>query len=199
MWMLYLNILWLLFTLLGLGIFGLFPATVSVFAVIRQLLQKKEPAIFKTFLQTYKQEFLKANGMGFVLFVFIYLLYMNLLFLDRIPSSLFTLFQIGWWFAAIIFFILLLYIFPVYVHFDLKFFQIFKHALIIGIVSSLANLLIIIGFVILFFVYKWLPGLIPTFGISLVALLLMFAGLFAFDRIQEKQEKLSEQQEQGDE
>lgn len=199
MWLLYLNLLWILFTLLGLGILGIFPATVSMFTVIRQLLQKKEPAIFKTFFQTYKEEFFKANGVGLVLFIITYLLYMDFLFLDKIPSSLFSIFQIGLLIATIIFLIVLLYIFPIYVHFDLKFFQMFKHALIIGIISPLANLLIIIGFVILFFVYKWVPGLIPTFGISLVAFLLMFSGLFAFNRIQEKQEELSNQEEQSDE
>lgn len=199
MWLLYLNLLWLLFTLLGFGVFGLFPATVSMFAVIRQLLQQKDLAIFKTFFQTYKQEFFKANGVGLVLFIITYLLYMDLLFLDHIPSSLFAFFQIGLLIATIIFIIVLLYIFPVYVHFDLTFLQTFKHALIIGIFSPLANLLTIIGFIVLFFIYRWLPGLIPTFGISLIALLLMFSGLFAFNRIQEKQAKLSEQEKQSDE
>lgn len=199
MWLLYLNLLWFLFTLIGLGVLGIFPATVSMFTVIRHLLQKKDPAIFKTFFQTFKQEFFKANGVGLLIFAIIYLLYMDFLFLDHLPSSLFGVFQIGLLLAVIVFVIVLLYIFPVYVHYELSFFQMFKHALIIGVFSPLANLLIIIGFAVLYYLYKWLPGLIPTFGISLIALLLMFSGLFAFNRIQEKQEKLEESEENSEE
>lgn len=195
MWLLYLNLLWVLFSIIGLGVFGVFPATVSLFTIIRQLLQEKQSTIFKNFFHTFKQEFFRANVVGFVLALIFYLLYIDFLFLDRIPSALFKVFQIGLIVISTIFVITVLYIFPVYVHYDLKFFEKFKHAMLIGLFSPLANIMIVAGSFILFYIYKWMPGLIPVFGISLIALLLMFAGLFAFNRFQKKQEKYSEPEE----
>lgn len=192
MWLIYLNVLWILFTVLGLGLFGAIPATVSMFTVIRQLLLRQETAIFKTFFQTYKQEFLKANGLGLVLAIIAYILYMDLLFLDMIQNAFYYFFQIGLLIASIIYFITLIYIFPVYVHFKLNFFQYFKHALLIGIFSPLVNIAMIIGFVLLFFIYKWVPGLIPIFGLSVISLLITMSVTLAFERFERRQEKLNE-------
>ena len=192
MWLIYLNALWVFFTIIGLGLFGFFPATVSMFTIIRQLLLKEEKSIFKTFLLTYKQEFFKANGIGLILAVIAYVLYMDLLFLDAIQGILYNLFQIGLIFISIIFLITVIYIFPVYVHFNLKFFQNFKHAFLIGIFSPLANLAIIIGFALLYYIYKWIPGLIPAFGLGLVSLLITVSVMFAFTRFEKRQQKLNE-------
>lgn len=195
MWLIYLNILWIFFTIIGLGLFGVFPATVSMFTVIRQLLLKEETSIFKTFFRTYKQEFFKANGIGLILAIIAYILYMDLLFLDTIQGILYNLFQIGLIFISIIFLITLIYIFPVYVHFDLKFFQNFKHALLIGVFSPLINLAMIISFILLYYIYKLLPGLIPVFGFGLVNLLITVSVIFAFSRFETRQQKLNDPEE----
>src|SRR5690625_4530325 len=184
MWLVYLNILWIMFTIMGLGLFGFFPATVSMFTIIRQLLLKEETSIIKTFFQTYKREFFKANGVGLILFILAYILYMDLLFLDTIQNIFFYFFQIALIIVSILYLITLIYIFPVYVHFQLKFFQYFKHAFLIGVFSPLMNLAIIAGFVILYFIYKWIPGLIPIFGLSLVSLLITRCVMLAFNRFE---------------
>lgn len=195
MWLVYLNILWIMFTIMGLGLFGFFPATVSMFTIIRQLLLKEETSIIKTFFQTYKREFFKANGVGLILFILAYILYMDLLFLDTIQNIFFYFFQIALIIVSILYLITLIYIFPVYVHFQLKFFQYFKHAFLIGVFSPLMNLAIIAGFVILYFIYKWIPGLIPIFGLSLVSLLITRCVMLAFNRFEKRQQKLNEVEE----
>lgn len=195
MWLVYLNILWIMFTIMGLGLFGFFPATVSMFTIIRQLLLKEETSIIKTFFQTYKREFFKANGVGLILFILAYILYMDLLFLDTIQNIFFYFFQIALIIVSILYLITLIYIFPVYVHFQLKFFQYFKHAFLIGVFSPLMNLAIIAGFVILYFIYKWVPGLIPIFGLSLVSLLITRCVMLAFNRFEKRQQKLNEVEE----
>lgn len=196
MWLIYLNILWIVATIMGLGLFGFFPATVSLFTIIRQLLLKEETSITKTFFQTYKREFFKANGVGFVLFIIAYILYMDLLFLDTIQNMFFYFFQIALIIVSILYVITLIYIFPVYVHFKLKFIQYFKHAFLIGIFSPLMNLAMIAGFVFLYFIYKWLPGLMPVFGLSLVSLLITVSVMLAFNRFENRQQKLNEVEEQ---
>src|SRR5690625_6019457 len=61
----YIQILWLLFTLLGLGLLGFFPATISMLAVMRDwFLSKPDSPIFRTFWSYYKKEFIRANLFG---------------------------------------------------------------------------------------------------------------------------------------
>ena len=61
----YVNILWITFSILGLFVLGLFPATTAMFAVIRKwVLKLPDIPTFKTFTSAYKKEFLKSNVIG---------------------------------------------------------------------------------------------------------------------------------------
>jgi uncharacterized membrane protein YesL len=56
----YLNLLWIVFSVGGLIVFGSIPASVSLFTIVRKWLINKETdlPIFHTFFQNYKNEFL---------------------------------------------------------------------------------------------------------------------------------------------
>src|SRR5690625_6922967 len=72
----YVNLLWILFTILGLGIFGIFPATIALFAVTRKwVMGDRDIPVFSTFWQTFRKEFLKSTLLGWVLFVIGYMIY----------------------------------------------------------------------------------------------------------------------------
>lgn len=61
----YVNILWIAFTLIGLVFLGFFPATASLFAVVRKWIQgNNEVPIFSFFWTNYKSSFLKSNILG---------------------------------------------------------------------------------------------------------------------------------------
>src|SRR5690625_27778 len=91
--------------------------------------------------------------------------------------------------------IMTLHIFPVYVHFDLKFFNNFKHAMLIGLYSPLSTIGMILGLVIINFLFSKIPGLIPAIGISLSAAIIMACALFAFHSIDKKQQNSVEDTE----
>src|SRR5690554_99319 len=59
----YLNLLWIVFTLLGGIILGFIPSTSALFSVIRQLLRKndEEIPITKIFWTYYRKDFWKIN------------------------------------------------------------------------------------------------------------------------------------------
>src|SRR5699024_11923190 len=79
----YVNVLWFLFTFLGLVFLGAMPSTVAMFAVIRKWVTGvKEVPIFKTFLESYLTEFVKANMLGYILFGIGAQLYIDLKFLS---------------------------------------------------------------------------------------------------------------------
>lgn len=58
----YLNLLWIAFSLLGIVLFGFFPATAAMFSVVRKwIMGETDVRVFKEFWQTYRKEFWKSN------------------------------------------------------------------------------------------------------------------------------------------
>ena len=117
----YLNFLWVIFTLLGLGLFGIMPATVAMFAVVRKWnMGEKDIAIFKLFWQTYRQEFVKANVFGLILFGLGYILSIEFQIISTQTSLTYLIVRFSILAIALLYVIILLYFFPIFVHFNLK-------------------------------------------------------------------------------
>ncbi|PAD67470.1 hypothetical protein CHH83_18605 [Bacillus sp. 7586-K] len=194
MWLAYINLLWIGSVLAGLIVFGIFPATVAMFAVIRHLLLKDGTGkqILKTFAITYRKEFFKSNVIGVIYLVIGYLLYLDFQFIQNMTGASFYVFQTGMIFITIIYVISFLYIIPVYVHYHLKLLQYFKHAVLIGILSPMMTLLIVIGLSFLCFLLFLIPGLIPLVTSSTVALIMMSCALVGFRRLEGKQQTSNE-------
>lgn len=73
-----LNLIWLLFSLLGLGVLGLFPATVALFHTVRQwVLGEQDEPMLNRFWQQYKKRFLIANLAGWAFTLAGIMLYLN--------------------------------------------------------------------------------------------------------------------------
>lgn len=195
MWMMYLNLLWIIGSLVGLIIIGVFPATIALVTVMREWLAKEEEVRFtKTFITTYKREFLRSNGVGLILTAILYLLYLNFQFVLNMQGSFQTLMQIGLMIVGILFVILSLYIFPTYAHFDISFRDYFKHAFLLGVFSPLMTL-IMIGLLVLFqFILRWIPGLIPVIGVSVTFFIITSISLIAFERFETSHKVLHEKQ-----
>jgi uncharacterized membrane protein YesL len=178
----YLNILWVLFAILGLGLFGIMPATVATFTIVRKWLKMEEDIpIFKTFYSTYKKEFLKTNVIGSILAIAGLILYFNYHYLSVIENPIIHILIVSFIFMMSIFYIILcLYIVPVYVHFDLKLYQYFKYALMIGIMNIHLTIMMIVSIYLLYLLFITIPGLIPFFTSSMLALVIMGISYYAF-------------------
>ena len=189
MWLAYLNLLWMGGLAAGLFVLGLFPATVSMFAVIRGLLKRDsaENRIFHTFVSTYKKEFVKSNLIGFTIAAMGCVLYLDFLFIQNMSGVVYYILFTGLIFISLVYVISLLYIVPVYVHYDLSFFQYFRHAVLIGIVSPVITLLMLAGLAGLYLLLVSIPGLIPFITTSSVAFILMSSALIVFHRLEQKQ------------
>jgi uncharacterized membrane protein YesL len=152
----YLNLLWVAFTILGLGIFGVMPATTAVFAVTRRwALGKTDTPIFQTFWNVYRTEFFKSQLIGILLFGIGLVFYTDFKF---------TLIQDGFvsnilFFILIVFLVLFLstflFFFPIYVHYKSSWSEYIKNAFIFGIthpvyVASMFGGVIIITIIIYF-------------------------------------------------
>lgn len=109
----FLNILWISFSLLGLILFGFFPATVAMYSVVRKWMYGKEDvSIFRTFWTAYKQEFVKSNLLGLIIFTIGVILYIDFHFVIQATNSFVSILYIPFLLISFILVCMVFYIFP---------------------------------------------------------------------------------------
>lgn len=188
-----LNLLWIMFTLIGIIAFGFFPATIASFTVVRKwLFEQKEVSLFKTFAGVFKAEIIKGNMYGFLLTAIGTLLYMDLKFFQSFDGPIYLLLSYLFICLFFVYLVMMLYAFPVYVHFRLNFFQYIKHIFLIIIISPIHSIaLAALAFAVYFLMMNF-PGTVPFFGISVEVFVMMGFSLRVFRRIGNKQEAMTE-------
>ncbi|OIJ14675.1 hypothetical protein BKP37_07890 [Anaerobacillus alkalilacustris] len=187
----YVNLLWIMFTLLGGVVLGIMPATVALFAITRKWVNgQDEFPIFKTYWKYYKAEFLKSNLLGFILFVLIILLYNNFMLLQNDVIWM-DIVRYILFFLTVLFAIVVIFLFPVYVHFQLNLPQYLRDALFLGLGYPVHTVLIGVGIFLLQMLFMKLPGLIPFFAMSTISYYIMWMANTTFNHVEKKrQEKL---------
>jgi len=184
---LYIHLLWMVFTVLGLVVFGVFPATVSLFAVMRKwLLGETDLPIFPTFLSTYRQEFLKSNLLGLLLTFGGAVLYADLLALQHTSITFLQYLYFPVLFIALLYACSILHFFTMYVHYELKGLHLIKNALLFTLAMPLAGFKMAGGLVLIIYLFITFPGSIIIFGASVPAFYMMWISLKAFSQYEQK-------------
>jgi len=186
----YINLLWCLFAAAGLFIFGFMPATAALFTIVRKWLMKETSIpIWRTFYTVYKQEIWKTNILGLILAVWGALIYADFQFLLHTEG----LFRIAMTSVLLIiiclYVIILLLIFPIYVHYDLKIIGYLKYSLLLGALNIHMVLCMLAGLSAAIFLLLYLPGLLPFFSAISIACILMSGGIYCFSRIEKRKNK----------
>ncbi|MDQ0338622.1 putative membrane protein YesL [Caldalkalibacillus uzonensis] len=185
----YAQLLWLIFTLAGLGVLGFFPATAALFSVTRKWIMKQtEIPIFKHFWQIYKNDFFTANAVGYIMGIIGFALYFYLFLFQSMEGSLSIILTVLTIMLGIIYLMTLLFIMPVFVHYDLKVLQFVKYAFIIAVSSPLHAVLMAAAVAAVYYLLTVFHGLIPFFSMSVLSYLLMWIAMLSFDRLRNKQE-----------
>lgn len=181
----YINVLWILFSIVGLGIFGLFPATTAMYAVTRKLIiGESNFNIFPEFWGYFKKDFLKANGFGLIIVITAFILYFDFMFV--VEKSNFQFLLPIFVFMLIAFIVTLIFLFPVYSHFKLHFFQYIKQSFFIAITSPVELFAIGASAIVIYFLLTLFPGAIPLFSGSVFAYISTYLSFRAFERIEKK-------------
>jgi len=181
----YLNILWVVFTFVGGVVFGLFPSTVTLFTIARKnTMGESDFPVFRTFLETFRKEFIRANGLGWLVLLMGVIWYFDLNFFRQFEGLFFIVMDYFMVVVGLIYLILLLYILPVYVHYDLKLLQYIKRALTIAFLRPGNLSLMFLGTLGAYYFYINVPAVIPLFGISLLAYFHMLVAFNCFESIQ---------------
>lgn len=179
-----LNGLWILFSILGLFVAGVFPATAAVLGVARKwMMGEQEMNIWNTYKQIYRSEFSSANRMGWILSVIGIILYSNYRVILNHAGEF--VFAVPFAFYLLVFFytILVIWSFPLLIHYKATWRQHFKNAIIIGLTKI--HYTIFCGALIFAIIYLSLsyPGIIPFFTISLMGLACMWFTLKIFNQL----------------
>jgi uncharacterized membrane protein YesL len=186
----YLNILWICFTLLGLVVFGLLPATVSLFTILRKLIMGDyEISILQTFWTTFRNEFFKSNLLGAVFAGMAGIVYLDLHYMSVNGTDGFQVTHIPLYLMIVAIVMTVLYTIPVYVHYNVGFFQVLKNAFLIMLLNPVPTILMLAGVTATLFVMNALPALLFIFGGSFTAAIIMAACYLAFQRIDKKQKE----------
>ena len=169
-----LQLMWIGLTLLGLVIFGISPATVGLFTVMRKRLQGQDDLrlLTRNYWSTYKAEFISSNKIGVILIGIGYFLVINLQIVLTMKGTagLFMLTLIVM--IAILYAVMVMNIFQVFAHYDLPFSRYFSASLLLSISFPMQVLGSIIGLYVLYRIFLFMPGLLPFFGVSITILFL---------------------------
>lgn len=187
----YINLLWIVFSLVGLVIFGVMPASVALLTVVRKwLMADTDIPIFKSFLRVYKKEFIKSNIIGLIFLIPFIILYINFSYIYSGSGLLEVILTIGLIINGFLFLITFIYFFPVYVHYKLKFFEYFKHSFLMGMVNIHLILLICIIFFIIYHLFVYFPVYVGLFLPSMIGMTLMSITLISFNKFEKKKAEL---------
>lgn len=183
----YINLLWIGFSLAGLIVLGFFPATIAMFTIIRKWLKgEADIPIFQTFWTTWKSEFFRSNGLGLLVTAVGGLIALNLVFINSSGNSFANVIQIPIYLFMFTATLTIFYLFPVYVHYELKLFQMVKNSFLMMLISPIENIVMIAGIIAVIFVVKFIPALGFFFGGSLSAAIIMSAGYLVFGKMDRK-------------
>lgn len=181
--LMYVNVLWILFTFVGLVIFGLFPATGAMFSTIKKLVDNKgETPIFRTFWQFFRKDFFMLNGHFIVFAVVIYFIYFDIQFLLANSGKLTFLYPVVL-LISLSALMTLLFFFPVFAHFKLTFLQYVKQAFLIAVTNIVEFIFILLSLIGIGVITYYFPGVILILPASVFAYLSILFSNRAFEKI----------------
>lgn len=179
----YLNLLWVVFTLAGAVLLGLFPATTAMFSVCRKWMRgQTDVPVFRTFWDYYRKDFVKSNVMGLLVWLLGALIAADVFYLLALDAAHLTWISIPLFAFMLLVLLFLFYLFPTFVHFDIKATQVLKNAFLIMLIHPLHSLLILLCLVPLFLIMQAFPALAFIFGASTYAFITMWISLNAFNK-----------------
>jgi uncharacterized membrane protein YesL len=185
----YLNVLWISFSLLGFIVLGAGPSTVAMYTVTRKWLTgNPDVPIFKTFFAAYKKEFLSGNLLGIILFIILAVFWLDFK-IFAVMNAEFSIVTILLSSLSLVFFVLLLFIFPVYVHYNIKLSEVFKFSILVGLSKPFYSLMMIAGAIGALFISLLHVTVILFFSGSLFSLIMSALALKAFKSLERSQAK----------
>lgn len=176
----YVNILWVLFTLLGLGVFGIGPSTYALVSICRQWIRGNSVPVFKTYWQYYKENFKES-----VIISWIYLFVGFVLVVDLLTVTNWYL-RVALLIVDCIYLLSLVYIFPIMAHYNWNgIFLKIKMSFLFGIACLQYSLIFfLVAGVLYWAAITFFPGVLTFFGVSFLFFLITWTANQVFTRME---------------
>ncbi|WP_205600722.1 YesL family protein [Gracilibacillus sp. YIM 98692] len=186
----FLNLLWIFFTIIGIGFIGLFPATVAMFTIVRHWIKgDTDLPIFQTFWKSFKETLLKANILGYISVIGGVVLYLDYALVKNTNGPFSMIMMLLLVTVSFYYFMVTFFLFPVFVHFDVKLRECFKYAFIIGASYPLRTLYMAFAVFVIYYVTVSYPVIFLFFSGSVLSLLMMRFTYVAFEKAEAKNNK----------
>lgn len=171
----WLNLLWIGGSLLGVVVLGVWPATAAMFAAARSWCSGEVGgSVFATFRQEYRREFWRANVLGGVLVVAGAVLVFDLRFVAASRGALrwaeVPLVALGLAYAVVA-----VLIWPVFAHYQARLLEYFRLSLVIGVCHPVRTILMVAEVGAMVLVSRWLQGASLCVAGAALALLLTWS------------------------
>lgn len=182
------NLYWVVFTILGLGIFGFFPASIALFTIVRKWLRKESDLpVWNTFKQVYFKEWKRSNGIGLVFYSIGLFLFVDIRIVEQVMTGVFASFLLI--ILYIMVFVLLLAVgnfFSLYVHYELPTKEYIKQSFLFTITGLLSTIWIGAGLLVIGMLLIRMPGLIPFISGVAPAYWMMRVNLLRFNTLEKR-------------
>ncbi|MCM3670931.1 YesL family protein [Mesobacillus maritimus] len=162
------NVLWVLYTLMGLIVGGIFPATMAVLKIFRLwIMGDQEVPIWRTFKQEYRKAFIQSNVVGWILTFAGLILYLNYLVMKSM-GEMNIVFYVAFYLLVLFYLNLVIWSFPQLAHYNGKIRDFFRNSIILGF-GRFHYTMLIVGYIFtVLYVSLRFPGILPFFTISIV-------------------------------
>lgn len=188
------NILWFVFIVAGLGVFGIMPATVALFAVTRKWKMKElDVSILKIYKETFKKEFVRSNCIGLIFAALGFFLYVDLRIAENMEGTFSVILYVFISFIILLYLNTIVHFFPVYVHYHYSIKEYIKQSFIISLISPFSTLLIGIGLFFIGYLITNMLGLLPFISGVLPAYWIMNVCINRFNTLERQQSQVNKQ------
>lgn len=177
-----LQLFWLLGALLGGIILGIIPSTIALYASIRQLYLKNDTFNLLTyFKKTYQENFLKSMVIGIWYGIGIIIGYIYLVFLNNTIHSWLAYTHLFIYFLLFVITLVLLFMIPVYVHYEIPFKKLISSTFFIVVVNTKWLIPLLFSLTALLLIFIRFSVVFLFYGVSLSAFVILYFSMKMFE------------------
>lgn len=179
-----LNFLFILFSVSGLIIVGIFPAAIATLGVSRKwIMGQYEIKVWTTFKQIFRKEFISSNIIGWILTLIGGIFYLNYKVIVESQGDIFFIIPFAFYLVIFLYLVIVFWVFPLNVHNYASVMHQFKNAFIIGMTKlpiTITMMLLLFSF--MFFSLEY-PVLLIFFTFSISATVWMWLSMRVFSKV----------------
>lgn len=182
------NWCWFVFTVLGIGVLGFFPASVALFTIVRKWMRNDpDVPVLKTFKEIYFKEWKRSNGIGLVFYGIGLFLFIDIRIVDQAMTGfLATILSFFLYFLVLVLLLAVGYFFAIYVHYELSIKGYIKQSFLFALTSLPSTILIVIGLTLIGYMINQYPGLIAFISAVAPAFWMMRVCLTRFKALEKR-------------